>query len=50
MKAVVLVPFMHAAWVTWFTAALAPALVGLLVMPLIMYRLRSRRHNPSSVT
>ena len=30
-------------WVTWFTAALAPALVGLLVTPLIMYRARSRR-------
>ncbi|KAK9820754.1 hypothetical protein WJX81_000132 [Elliptochloris bilobata] len=25
-------------WVTWFTAALAPALVGLLVTPLIMYK------------
>jgi len=25
-------------WVTWFTAALAPALVGLAVTPLIMYK------------
>jgi len=27
-------------WVTWFTAALAPALVGLAVTPLIMYKAR----------
>ena len=29
-------------WVTWFTAALAPALVGLIVTPLIMYKARAR--------
>ena len=27
-------------WVTWFTAALVPALVGLTVTPLIMYKAR----------
>ena len=37
-------------WVTWFTAALAPALVGLLVTPLIMYKASTRRRVPSCVT
>lgn len=35
-------------WVTWFTAALAPALVGLLVTPLIMYRVRTCLWRPDT--